>query len=146
MIQDGLADMRRQAIAYLGALLMAALLAACGGGDRAIVGTFAGQWSGHTRRLHIARNGEGREIVDDGCCSRVVTVRFRLLRVRGTPEEAEATTKITFARVDKDVFAALHRRPPHAGQIGTLRLRRGVLTDESTKVTFCAEDVDKCGL
>jgi hypothetical protein len=48
--------------------------------------------------------------------------------------------------VDQGVFAALHRRLPHAGQVATLRLRRGVVTDEATKVTFCAENVDKCGL
>jgi hypothetical protein len=48
--------------------------------------------------------------------------------------------------VDKAVFAALHRRPPHAGQIGTLSLQRGVVTDEATMVTFCAVNLDKCGL
>jgi hypothetical protein len=66
--------------------------------------------------------------------------------VRGTPTRAIATIRFTFARVDKGVFAALHRRPPHAGQVATFRLRRGVVTDEATKVTFCAENVYKCGL
>jgi hypothetical protein len=135
-----------RAVACLGALLVLLPLPACGGGNRATPSTFAGHWAGHTRRLEISRDGRGREIVDDGCCSRVVTARFRLLHVKGTPAKAVATVRFTFARVDKSVFAALHRRPPHAGQVATLRLQRGVVTDEATKVTFCAVNVDKCGL
>jgi hypothetical protein len=85
-------------------------------------------------------------MVDDGCCYRVVTLRFRVLNASGTPTKAVATVRITFARVDKKVFAELHRRVPRVGEIGTLRLEHGVVTDELTKVTFCAEKVDKCGL
>jgi hypothetical protein len=135
-----------RAVASLGVLLALLPLPACGGSHRATPRTFAGFWEGHTRRLEISRDGRGREIVDDGCCSRVVTARFRLLHVRGTPAKAVATIRFTFARVDKAVFAALHRRPPHAGQIGTLSLQRGVVTDEATMVTFCAVNLDKCGL
>jgi hypothetical protein len=43
-------------------------------------------------------------------------------------------------------FAEMHRRNPHARQVGTLRLQHGVITDESTTVTFCATGVDRCGL
>jgi hypothetical protein len=135
-----------RAIACFGAFLVPLPLSACGGSDRSTPNRFAGHWSGHTRRLEISHDGRGREIVDDGCCSRVVTARFRLLHVSGTPAKAIATIRFTFARVDKGVLAALHRRPPHAEQLGTLRLERGVVTDEVTKVTFCAMNVDKCGL
>ena len=99
-------------MACLGASLVFLPLPACGGGDRATPRPFAGLWSGHTRRLEISRDGRGREIVDDGCCSRVLTARFRLLHVRGTRASAVATMSYTFAGVDKDVFAELHRRPP----------------------------------
>jgi hypothetical protein len=133
-------------IACLGALLVFLPLPACGGGDRATPSLFAGHWWGHTRRLEISRDGRGQEIVDDGCCSRVITARFRLLHVRGTRANAVATITFTFARVDKGVFAELHRRPPRAGQRGTLRLQHGVVKDEVTTVTFCAMNVDKCGL
>jgi hypothetical protein len=138
--------MRERTIASFGVLLVLLPLSGCGGGDRATPSPFAGHWSGHTRRLEISRDGRGREIVDDGCCSRVITARFRLLHVRGTPAKANASIRLTFARVDKGVFAALHRRPPHAGQVATLRLQSGIVTDEATKVTFCAANVDKCGL
>jgi hypothetical protein len=103
-------------IACLGAFLVLVPLPACGGDDRATPSPFAGHWSGHTRRLEISRDGRGREIVDDGCCSRVVTARFRLLHVKGTPTKAVATIRFTFARVDQGVFAALHRRPRTPGR------------------------------
>jgi hypothetical protein len=96
--------------------------------------------------MDITRDGRRREVVDDGCCYRVVTLRFRVRHVRGTPENAVATAEVTFARVDKRVFAELKRRVPHAGQVGILRLRLGVIRDDLTKATFCAEKVDKCGL
>lgn len=154
LAQATVADMGRgireimdgRTIACFAASLVFLTLPACGGGYRSTPSPFPGHWSGHTRRLEISHDGRGREIVDDGCCSRVVTARFRLLHVTGTPAKAFATIRFTFARVDKGVFAALHRRPPQAGQVATLRLQRGVVTDEATKVTFCAENVDKCGL
>jgi hypothetical protein len=122
------------------------LLPACGGDHRATSGPFAGTWNGHTRRLVISPDGLGREIVDDGCCFRVVTARLRLLRVKGTPAKAVARFKFTSIRVDKGVFAENYIRPPKVGEVGTLRLRHGIVTDDLTTVTFCAINVDKCGL
>jgi hypothetical protein len=122
------------------------LLPACGGDKRANPGPFAGHWSGHTRRLEINPDGRGREIVDDGCCSRVVTALFQILRVKGTPTRAVARIKLTFARIDNAVFAENHIRPPKVGEVGTLRLRHGIVTDDLTTITFCAVKVDRCGL
>jgi hypothetical protein len=53
--------------------------------------------------------------------------------------------RVTFARADRKWFAALRRPVPHVGQVGKLRLEQGVVTDELTAATFCANDVDKCG-
>ena len=39
-----------------------------------------------------------------------------------------------------------HIRRFKVGTLGTLRLRQGVVTDDLTTVTFCAENVDQCGL
>jgi hypothetical protein len=138
--------MPERAISCFSAVLLVFIPATCSGAHKATAGPFAGHWWGHTRGLDITRDGRGREVVDDGCCYRVVTLRFRVLNASGTPTKAVATIKVTFARVDEKVFADLHRRVPRVGQIGTLRLRHGVVTDELTKVTFCARDVDKCGL
>jgi hypothetical protein len=109
-------------------------------------GPLAGYWWGHTRRLEINSEGQGREIVDDGCCHRVITARFRILRVNGTRASAVARVKFSFVRVDEAAFAENHIRPFKSGQVGTIRLRHGVVTDELTTVTFCAKNVDKCGL
>ena len=137
--------MNRRRIAAL-VTVIPVLLPACGGEHRTKPGPFAGFWSGHTRRLEINPEGRGREIVDDGCCYRVITARFRFLHVKGAPTNAVATIKFTFVRVDKPAFAENHIRPFKSGQVGTLRLQRGVVTDDLTTVTFCAENVDKCGL
>jgi hypothetical protein len=121
------------------------LLLACGGEHTTDPGPFAGHWWGHTRGLEIKADGRGREIVDDGCCSRVVTARFRMMRVNGTSSNAVAQIKFNFVRLNRAVFAENHIRPFKSGQVGTLRLSRGVVTDGLTTVTFCAPNVDKCG-
>jgi hypothetical protein len=115
-------------IAGVSALLVVFVLPACDEGPpRATVKTFVGFWSGHTRRLEITPDGRGREVIDSGCCRRAVTARFRLLHVTGTPTNAAATIRFTSARVDRSVFRELRRRPPHAGQVGTLRLLKGAI-------------------
>jgi hypothetical protein len=80
--------------------------------------------------------------VDSGCCHRAITARFRVLHVSGTTSEADATIRFTYFRAEKGAF----RRPPRAGDVATLRLRHGVVTDDATKITFCATNVDRCGL
>jgi hypothetical protein len=66
--------------------------------------------------------------------------------VDGTPANSVARVKFTFVRLDRAVFAENHIRPFKSGQVGTLHLRRGVITDDLTTATFCAESVDRCGL
>lgn len=53
--------------------------------------------------------------------------------------------KFSFVRLDKAVFAENHLRLVKSGQVGTLSLRRGVVTDALTTLTFCAKNVAKCG-
>jgi hypothetical protein len=66
--------------------------------------------------------------------------------VNGTPSNAVARITFSVVRLDKAVCRENHIRPFKSGQVGTLRLSRGVVTDDLTTVTFCAENVDKCGL
>jgi hypothetical protein len=106
---------------------------------------FFGYWWGHTRGLEIRRDGRGLEGVSDGCCHQVITLRFRLLRVLGTRARAVAAIKVASADVAEKAMAWLPHGPPHGGQVGTLVLQGGVLTDELTGVTFCAPTVNKCG-
>ena len=136
--------MERQAIALVGLAVL--LFSACGGEAQPSPRMFAGTWDGHTRRLVIRADGRGHEIISSGCCTPVVTARFRLLNASGTKEKAVTTRKFTSVRVDKGIFAESHRPPPRAGQVATLRLVHGVITDEATTGTFCAVGVEKCGL
>ena len=129
-----------RALAFLGAFLL--ILPACGGDHRSAPSTFSGIWTGHTRRLIVGPDGRGREIVDSGCCHRAITARFRVLHVSGNSANAEAAIRFTYFWSEKGAY----RRPPRAGDVATLRLRHGVVSDEATMVTFCAINVDKCGL
>src|SRR5436190_23455876 len=98
----------------------------------ATVATFAGDWWGHTRSLLITRSGQAQEVVDDGCCTRVVSLRFRLLRPTGTVKDATVAFRVTaVGRWD----ASSPR--PHVGQPGHLRLRDGIVVDLLTDANYC---------
>jgi hypothetical protein len=98
--------------------------------------TFVGHWSGHTRGIDIDRSGSGREYLSDGARP-VATLRFEILRVTGTPAAVDARIRVT--SVHLFVRAAFgHRGPPRAGELGTLRLRHGIVSDSTTRVFFCA--------
>ena len=75
----------------------------------------------------------------------LLALNFRVIAVSGTRPRAVARIRVTSARVDKEWIAEAHLPPPRAGQIGTLVLEHGVVTDELTGATFCAATVDKCG-
>jgi len=66
------------------------------------------------------------------------------MRVTGTPGVADARIRVTSVRIlDR---SALFVYPPHAGELGTLRLRHGVVTDSITGVVYCAPAIDECDL
>jgi hypothetical protein len=104
---------------------------------RATLGTFAGTWIGHTRQLSITRTGRATERVDDGCCDHVITFRYRLSRVRGVPGNAKATATVTSVAIgDASAFGPSFPAP-RVGQGGTIRVRRGVITEPFIKTNFC---------
>jgi hypothetical protein len=125
--------------------LLVFLLLALWGRAPANNATFVGYWWGHTRGLDIKRDGRGLEGVSDGCCHPVITLRFRLLKVRGSQARAVATIRVTAVQVGKETMDWLPHGPPHAGQVGKLVLEEGVVNDELTDVTFCTATVNKCG-
>jgi hypothetical protein len=98
----------------------------------ATVSTFAGDWWGHTRSLLISRTGQAEEVVDDGCCTRVVSLRFKLLRPSGTVKDAGVSFRVTaVGRWDAP------RPRPRVGQLGRLRLRDGIIVDLLTRADYC---------
>ena len=120
---------------FLGLLLLACALvtaAAASAPRPATIATFAGDWWGHTRSLQITPTGQAREVVDDGCCTRVVSLRFRLLKPGGTVTDAAVPIRVTaVGRWDE----ATPR--PRIGQLGRLRLRDGIVADSLTGANFC---------
>jgi hypothetical protein len=104
---------------------------------RATLRTFAGTWIGHTRQLRITRTGRATESVDDGCCDHVVTFRYRLSRVRGVPGNAKATATVTSVAIGDPSAFGPSFPAPRVGEKGTVRLRRGVITEPFIKTNFC---------
>lgn len=84
--------------------------------------------------------------VSIGCCVHVINMSFRLSRVRGTYSSARARVRITRVHVfDKSLFGAA--RPPHVGQVGTLRLKHAVITEPFLREIFCGDSAppNYCG-
>jgi hypothetical protein len=150
----GVVTLGSAAVALAGPSLSGAAAPSSHGGaveahsDRATLSTFAGTWTGHTRILRISRSGDALEHLDNGCCDHVMDLRFDLSHVRGTRTNASATAKVTKVRVlDPSAFVAGYQ-PPHVGEVHTLRLRHGVITEPFTTVTYCnfaAGASGKCG-
>jgi hypothetical protein len=100
----------------------------------ASLATFAGRWGGHTRGLSITTSGRGREFADDGCCTRMYGMTFRILSVSGTVTRAVALYRVlSFRRYGGDVA------PVRAGDVGRLRLSNGIVTNTLTRVYFCSD-------
>ena len=117
-------------------------------GAAASLGTFAGTWIGHTRRLVVDRRGYAKESIYSGCCDPVLNVTFRLTRPHGTASDATATATVTGVWVrDKTAFTKKYPAP-HLGETRTLRLHGGVITETLTGTNYCnntAEAQGKCG-
>lgn len=102
---------------------------------QASLGTFAGHWGGHTRRLTIAPSGRGLEYVDDGCCHFVIAVSFRLLRAKGTLTNATGGFRVT--SVKRGEWSSTSQ--PRVGQLGELVLKNGIVTDTLTGIYYCSD-------
>ena len=98
----------------------------------ATVSTFAGEWRGHTRSLLITRTGQAEEVVDDGCCTRVISMHFKLLQPSGTVTDAAVAFRVTAVRRWDEPGPR-----PRVGQLGRLRLRDGIVVDPLTGANYC---------
>ena len=111
-------------------------------------GPFEGQWVGHTRLLKITTTGTGSELLDAGCCELVYDITFRLTKVTGDGPRARAKFTVTSARLGPPAFFDHSHPAPRVGDLGTFRLRKGIVTDSLTRSTFCdraADDSGACG-
>jgi hypothetical protein len=105
--------------------------------------TFARYWWGHGRGLDIRRSGRGREYTRTYLARPPynATLRFQVVSVSGRAA-ADARIRIISVRDSHHTFSHARIR---VGQLGTLRLRHGVVTDSLTHGTYCAPEVDRCG-
>lgn len=114
--------------------------------SRARLNTFARYWWGHGRGLDIHRSGRGREFARtyNSRPPYYVTLTFRVIRVSGSRTAAGARIRIISVRAWNHYLP--HARRIRVGALGTLRLRRGVVTDSLTQATYCAPNIGRCGL
>jgi hypothetical protein len=101
---------------------------------RASLATFAGYWGGHSRGLRITSDGRAFERVSSGCCDRLYELAGRILSVSGTLTRADATYRVTSFKHYDPQIASLRK-----GEVGTLRLRNGIVTNTLTKNYFCSD-------
>lgn len=106
---------------------------------RATLRTFAGDWGGHGRTLTVTRHGKARETVDDGCCDHLITFRFQLRRVRGTPRRATAIARVTAVHVTDPSAFSDNWPAPYVGERRSVRLRNGIVLERFLHITFCDE-------
>jgi hypothetical protein len=100
---------------------------------RASLATFAGLWVGHTRSLGISTGGRGVEGASSGCCHRLYSVTFQILSVSGTLTRATAAYRVTSFRRYELKMTRLR-----VGQVGRLRLRNGIVSNNLTDDAFCS--------
>jgi hypothetical protein len=114
---------------------------------RASLSTFLRHyWWGHGRLFSIHRSGRGVEQVRTYAPPRPYYAKlvFEVVSVSGTPLAADARIRVISVRGWNHYLP--RARKIRMGQFGTLRIRRGVITDSLTRATFCAPKVDRCGL
>jgi hypothetical protein len=100
----------------------------------ATLATFVGGWGGHTRALAITAAGQGQEVTDDGCCTRVYRMTFKILSVNGTLTRATAVYRVTSYRRYETGVPRLR-----VGEVGKLVLRDGIVTNTLTGDYFCSD-------
>jgi hypothetical protein len=100
---------------------------------QASLGTFAGYWGGHTRRLQISSRGRAVEDASEGCCHRSYHTTFQIFSVSGTLTRATATYRVTSYKH----YESMTRL--HVGQVGKLLLRNGIVWNTLTDDAFCSD-------
>ena len=106
---------------------------------KATLGIFAGEWTGHTRSFLVTRAGRATEVVDDGCCTRVLALTLQLSKPAGTTANATVSARVTAAKLYNVRTYWQKGSRPHVGQVATLRLRNGLLAETISGAVYCNE-------
>jgi hypothetical protein len=102
---------------------------------------FAGTWNGHDRHLHITAQGAGEEIIDDGCCSSGLDLRFQL----SEPSAAGASLTVVSVTVSQEWRDEVPT--PRVGEKGRLSRAGDVVQESLTTDHYClpGESSTICG-
>jgi alpha-tubulin suppressor-like RCC1 family protein len=103
---------------------------------KASLDVFAGKWGGHERALSVTPTGQATMVVYVSCCIHVINLSFRLSHVHGTYTSASAQARVTQVHVFAKSFFS-HGHAPYVGEVGTLRLNDGVITEPFLGEIFC---------
>jgi hypothetical protein len=129
------------ALVCVAILVGCVVFSGCGGAADARLATFLGHWHGQARGLDVYRSGRGEEYIGAGNRP-IVTLTFDVLGVSGTRGVDDAHIRVTSVRITRR--SAYFGSSPRTGELGTLRLRDGIITDSTTRVLYCAPGIDEC--
>ncbi len=100
-----------------------------------ISNSFVGIWVGHTRSLTISPDGHGQELIDDGCCTHVITLDYQIESVSGTSlTDAWATAVVIHAAPGAEWTGPT----PQVGQTFTINRRDAQVEDSLTQANYCS--------
>ncbi|HWJ80714.1 MAG TPA: hypothetical protein VNS55_00650 [Nocardioides sp.] len=118
---------------------------AVGTAARASYGDFVGVWVGHTRHLRIRADHTARAVIYDGCCTHVITVKYRTSHPRGDRQRGSLRARVTRVRIFADGYYG-PGEAPQRGDVGRFRFRHGVLHDPHTGTTYCGPKAGQTGV
>jgi hypothetical protein len=106
-----------------------------GSAQSAAFGPFVGTFSGHTRYLEIDKQGRGVEHLGDGCCHPIYDAKIQLTDATRRPWGWVAGFKIIEIKVHDRKEVDSGTKP---GSMGTLTLKRGLITSSLDDQTYCS--------
>jgi hypothetical protein len=115
-------------------------------GEKPTFETFAFDWTAHTSSLKINASGFVTESVGDGCCDPVIDMTYQLSNPRVRAGIASATARVL--SVDVHPGWSSPKAPPRVGDIGTVTIDNGLLTESFNGFVFCdstQSQAGKCG-
>ncbi len=108
-------------------------------------GPFAAQWYGHTRSLTITADGTATESIGDGCCRPIIDLTWTLSNVRLGLEVQTATGRVTSVDVHDPSVTWPAGRAPRVGDVFTVSLKNGVLSQHLVDTIYCDEEAGRDG-
>ncbi|MDQ2788538.1 MAG: hypothetical protein M3Y73_02040 [Actinomycetota bacterium] len=109
-----------------------------------LLNSFVGTWVGHTRSLVISHDGHVHELIDDGCCTHIISLDYQIKSVTGTSiADAQATAAIVAATPGTDWTGPA----PQVGQTYTITRMGAQVVDSLTQANYCGSEsaVGACG-